>query len=80
MPIEELQAKILELNEALAAMTNERDAAISERDSAKEENETLRKLNQSYFNKLSAQYSEPEKDDEPETPPTCEEFAKTIKL
>ena len=55
MTLEEAQAKILELNENLTQVTNERDAHLTELTAVKEENESLRKLNQNYFNKLSAQ-------------------------
>ena len=80
MTLEEAQAEIIRLQEANTELTNERDTLSQNNENLSREIEQVRTLNQQYFNKLTAQYSEPvvEKDDE-ETP-TCEEFAKTLKI
>ena len=80
--LEEAKAEIIRLNEALEERTTERDALSQKFDTASQELETVRKLNQQYFNKLSAQYSpEPDEnnsdDDEVQS---CEEFAKTLNI
>lgn len=78
--IEEARAEILRLNEELAERTNERDTLSQNNNTLTEELESVRKLNQKYFNKLSAQYSPDEDEDEAEEDThilSCEEFAKT---
>ena len=82
MTIEEAQAEIIRLKEANTALTNERDTLSQNNANLSTELESVRKLNQTYFNKLSAQYSDPagEKDDGEEDAPTCEEFAKNLKI
>lgn len=79
--LEAAQAEILRLNEELTRTTNERDALQTTNNTLTEENENLHKLNQSYFNKLSAQYlpDDQDEDDEPEIL-TCEEFANTLNI
>ena len=78
--LEEAQAEILRLNDALTAATNERDAHAQTIAAQAEELESVRKLNQSYFNKLVAQNprQEDEKKDEDEEVLSCEDFAKTL--
>lgn len=80
--IEEAKAEILRLNEELTARTNERDTLSQNNATLTTELESVRKLNQTYFNKLAAQYSEQdeENDDKEEKPVTCEEFAKTLNI
>lgn len=82
MTIDEAQAEIVRLNEELTERTNERDTLSQNNESLTADNENLRKLNQQYFNKLTAQYSNQgsENNEEDSEAPTCEEFAKTIKL
>lgn len=79
--LEDAQAEIIRLNEELTRTTTERDALQTTNNTLTQQNENLHKLNQSYFNKLSAQYlpEDEDKDDEPDVP-TCEEFAKTLKI
>ncbi len=77
--LEEAQAEIIRLNEVLTETQNERDTLSQNNNSLTEDNDRLRKLNQSYFNKLSAQYSPPEEKEEPATL-SCVELAKTIKI
>lgn len=81
MTLEEAQAEIVRLNEELTERTNERDTLSQNNKSLTDDNERLRKLNQNYFNKLSAQFpaKEDKNDDEKEVL-SCEEFAKNIKI
>ena len=80
--LEDARAEIIRLNEVLTEVQNERDTLSQNNETLTEDNERLRTLNQNYFNKLSAQYSDPEgkNDDEDEEPLSCEEFAKTINI
>ena len=80
--LEEAQAEIIRLNEALTERTNERDTLSQHNATLTGELESVRKLNQQYFNKLSAQYSqEPGKtNDEEEEVQSCEDFAKTLNI
>lgn len=80
--LESAQAEIVRLNEALTAMTNERDTLSQNNATLTGELDSVRKLNQQYFNKLSAQYShEPEETDNDEKEiQSCEDFAKTLNI
>ena len=80
--LEEAQAEIIRLNEELEERTTERDSLSQNNTQLASELETVRKLNQTYFNKLSAQYSheEGEKDDGEEEAQSCEDFAKTLDI
>ena len=81
MTLEEAQAEIIRLQEENTSLTNERDTLSQNNKNLTEELGRVRTLNQTYFNKLSAQYSEPGgKKDEEEEAPTCEEFAKNLKI
>lgn len=82
MTLEEAQAEIVRLNEELTERTNERDTLSANNSALQADVERLRTLNQNYFNKLSAQFSQPagKTDDEEDEPPTCEEFAKTLNI
>ena len=82
MTLEEAQARILELQEQVTELTNERDTLSQNNAALTGELESVRKLNQQYFNKLSAQYShEPDKNDKDgEEVPSCEDFAKTLDI
>ena len=81
MTLEEAQAEIVRLTEENTRLTNERDTLSQNNKTLGEDLEKVRSLNQQYFNKLTAQYSpqQDEKDDEPEAP-SCEDFAKTLKI
>lgn len=81
MTIEEAQEQILELTEQVQNLTTERDSLSQDNETIKAENESLRTLNQKYFNKLVAQ-DDGKKDDgkEPEEVPSCEDFAKNLKI
>lgn len=80
--LEEAKAEIIRLNEALTERTNERDTLSKDKESLTGELESVRKLNQAYFNKLSAQYSqEPDKtNNQEEEVQSCEDFAKTLNI
>ena len=82
MTLEEAQAEILRLQEENTAVKNERDTLSQNNAALSEDLERVRTLNQQYFNKLSAQYSEPAGGEHfvTEEAPTCEEFAKTLKI
>ena len=82
MTLEEAQAEIIRLNEQVTELTNERDTLSQNNNTLTGELESVRKLNQQYFNKLSAQYSqEPDKkDDDEEEVQSCEDFAKTLNI
>lgn len=85
MPFETLeaaQAEIVRLQEENTRLTNERDTLSQNNTNLSGELEQVRTLNQQYFNKLTAQYSKQadEQDEEDEEAPTCEEFAKTLKI
>lgn len=81
MTLEEAQARILELEEQLTERTNERDTLSENNNTLTQELESVRKLNQTYFNKLSAQYQKDEDPEEdPEPPQSLEDFAKTITI
>lgn len=80
--IEEAQAEILRLQKENTELTNERDTLSQNNKTLAADLEKVRTLNQDYFNRLTAQYSGQagEKEEETEEAPTCEEFAKTLKL
>lgn len=78
--LEAAQAEIVRLTEELTATKNERDSYSAKITTMTGELENVRKLNQTYFNKLTAQHNpKPNEPDEPETP-SCEEFAKTLNI
>lgn len=82
MTLEEAQAQILELQEANAQLTNERDTLSQNNAQLNQELTDVKKLNQQYFNKLSQQFfPQEDKNDEPEKEvPSCEEFAKSLHI
>lgn len=82
MTLEEAQAEILRLQEENTEVKNERDTLSQNNAALTADLEKVRQLNQQYFNKLSAQYSAPagKTDEGDEEAPTCEDFAKTLKL
>lgn len=82
MTLEEAQAEIIRLNEQVTELTNERDTLSQNNTTLTGELESVRKLNQQYFNKLSAQYShEPdETNNDEEEVQSCEDFAKTLNI
>lgn len=81
MTLEEAQAEIIRLNEQVTTLTNERDTLSQNNVTLSQELESVRKLNQQYFNKLSAQYLPgQDKNDEEEEVQSCEDFAKTLNI
>ena len=82
MTLEEAQAEIVRLQEENTEIRNERDTLSQNNATLSADLEKVRTLNQQYFNKLTAQYSEPAGKTDGEDPeaPTCEEFAKTLKV
>lgn len=80
--IEEARAEILRLQEANTELTNERDTLSQNNNQLATELESVRKLNQQYFNKLSAQYShqEDKNNNDEEEVQSCEDFAKTLNI
>lgn len=82
MTLEEAQAEILKLKEENTELKNERDTLSHDKETLTQELDDQRKLNQSYFNKLNAQYSqEPdENDNDEEEVQSCEDFAKTLNI
>ena len=82
MTLEEAQAEILRLQEQNTELQNERDTLSQNNASLTADLEKVRTLNQTYFNKLTAQYSEQDgkQKEEEEEAPTCEDFAKTLKI
>lgn len=82
MTLEEAQAQIVQLQEDLTAITNERDTLLQNNETLTGELNSVRELNQKYFNKLTAHYF-PEDDKtgkEDEEVVSCEEFAKKLKI
>ena len=82
MTLEESQAEIVRLQEENTELKNALDTLSQNNANLSQDLEKVRTLNQQYFNKLTAQYSAPagKTDDEDEEAPTCEEFAKTLKI
>lgn len=79
--LEEAQAEIIRLNETVTELTNERDTLSQNNATLSQDLESVRKLNQQYFNKLSAQYSPvPENTAVDEPIQSCEDFAKTLNI
>ena len=83
MTLEEAQAQIVELTERVTELETERDSLSQNNETLTADLERVRTLNQRYFEKLQAQtIGNPanENKEEDEEIPTCEEFAKTLKL
>lgn len=79
--LEAAQAEIVRQQERIAELETERDTLSQNNKALTEDNDRIRTHNQSLFNKLMAQHTEPSgKTTEEEEPLTCEEFAKTIKF
>lgn len=77
--IEAAQAEVLRLQEEVTRLENERDTLSQNNTTMAADLERVRTLNQTYFNKLQAQYSPQEEKEEP-TPPTCEEYAQNLNI
>lgn len=81
MTLEEAQAEIISLKEKLTETETANESLSKKVEELTADNERVRELNQKYFDKLTQQYSQPDKpeDDEPEAP-SCEDFAKTLNI
>lgn len=82
MTLEEAQEQIVNLQNSLTEVTNERDTLKTNNQNLTNDLTRVRELNQRYFEKLSAQYVPPGGDtgNDDHEEPTCEEFARTLKI
>lgn len=80
--LEEAQAEILRLQGENTRLENERETLSQNNENLSKDLEKVRTLNQQYFNKLTAQYSpqEGKNKEEDDEAPSCEDFAKTLKI
>ena len=78
--LEQAQERILELEEQVRTMTETNNSLTGENETLKNDIESVRALNQKYFNKLIAQEESSSTDNEEPDVPSCEEFAKTLKI
>ena len=82
MTLEEMQERIIELTEQNQTLTAQNETLSQNNETLTAECENLRTLNQKYFNKLIAQET-PENDNEdgePDEIQSCEEFAKNLTI
>lgn len=77
--IEAAQAEVLRLQEEVTRLENERDTLSQNNTTMAADLERVRTLNQTYFNKLQAQYSPQEEKEEP-APMSCVEYAKNLNI
>ena len=82
MTLEEAQEQIVNLQNSLTEVTNERDTLKVNNQNLTNDLTRVRELNQRYFEKLSAQYVPPGGDtgNDDHEEPTCEEFARNLKI
>lgn len=82
MTLEEAQAEILNLKEENTRLKNEKETLSQNNATLTQELDDQRKLNQSYFNKLNAQYSQEQgkNDEDEEEAQSCEDFAITLNI
>lgn len=79
--LEEARAEIVRLQGENTRLENERDTLSQNNVNLSQDLEKVRTLNQQYFNQLSAQYSKQEEEEkEEDDTPSCEDFAKTLKI
>lgn len=77
--LEAAQAEVVRLQEEVTRLENERDTLSQNNETLSADLDRVRTLNQTYFNKLQAQYSPAaEKEQDDDEPLSCEEYAKTI--
>ena len=79
MTLEEAQARILELEEQVTTLTNERDQTRETLAETEKNLTEVRDLNHKYFLRLSSK-PDPDPDEKDAPVPTCEEFALTLKI
>ena len=77
--LEQAQEAILDLQNQLTEVRNERDTLSQNNENLTQELASVRTLNQKYFNQLQQQFhdQEDENDDEEEEVPSCVDFART---
>lgn len=81
MTPEEMQERILELEEENKGLAAERDTLLENNKTLTDDIQRVRAVNQRYFEKLSMQEASENDDDEDDEPtPSCEEFAKTLTI
>ena len=82
MTLEEAQEQIVNLNEQLTETTNERDTLRKNNENLTADLNRVRELNQRYFERLSQQFVPPGSNSVNEEPPepTCEDFARSLKI
>lgn len=82
MTPEEMQARILELQEEAEENRMTIETLSQNNETLTADNERLRSLNQKYFDKLTAQYLPEDNSSEEGRNEilSCEEFAKTLKI
>lgn len=82
MTLEEAQEQIVNLQQQLTEITNERDTLRSNNENLTADLNRVRELNQRYFERLSQQFVQPGSDTQNEEPPapTCEDFARSLKI
>lgn len=81
--LEDAQARILELEEQNDRLEHEKETLSQNNEELTKRNEELRSKNQMYFDKLIAQEDttkKKEEDEGEEDIPSCEEFAKSLKI
>ncbi len=80
MTLEEAQQRILDLETQLAEVTNERDSLSQNNETLVHDLDAARTLNQKLFERVTQSTAEETEEPEEETPPTCEEFARSMKI
>ena len=82
MTLEEAQEQIVSLNEQITEITNERETLRKNNEKLTADLNRVRELNQRYFERLSQQFVPPGPDPQNEEPPspTCEDFARSLKI
>lgn len=79
--IEEAKAYIIEQQDKITELESRQQTLSQDNDTLRSENDSLRSLNQKYFNRLIQESEKTDSDEEDEEPiPTCEEFARTLKI
>lgn len=80
--LEEAQAEILRLRDQLTQAQTERDTLSQNNDQLQRDLDRSRTLNNEYFNRISAQSSghEDENNNDDEEVQSCEDFARTLEF
>ena len=76
--LEEAQARILELEQELESVTNERDTLSENNNSLNERVAQLSERCQNFFNQIIQQRENPDNEDDEEETQTLEEFTNSI--